>query len=444
MMYFILLVVGLLALSLAMAWRNKCKTKTSSSSSSSLRICFLHPDLGIGGAENLIVNAACVLQSHGHTIHIYTSHHDVNHCFEETREDGPLSKCITVYGDWLPRNIAGRGYAFCAWVRMLFVTLAVLYNEPYTDVFFLDQISIPIPILKCITGIPILFYCHFPDRLLCTARSTFWKKLYRMPLDYLEESSTAAASLILVNSTFTANIVKETFPSLSNQTLHVLYPPVNVQEMNTNIDAIKQDEIEDNEVIFVSLNRYERKKNIALAITSFAHLKNQMTLVRNCCTVRLIIAGGYDAQNDENIAHYKELEKLVEEHDVDGHVEFLRSISNDEKVSLILKATAIVYTPSNEHFGIVPVEAMCAGTPVIAVNSGGPKESIVHGCTGYLCEPTAEAFATAMSTLLEMPLAERQEMSQAGRVRVQEQFSLHSFGKILNEHVFNLSMNHNE
>lgn len=77
-----------------------------------LRIAFLHPDLGIGelfiqiqrimstqpdahlclyfpsvgGAERLVVDAALCLQRFGHTVHMYTSHHDKNHCFEETRD----------------------------------------------------------------------------------------------------------------------------------------------------------------------------------------------------------------------------------------------------------------------------------------------------------------------------------------------------------------------
>lgn len=80
------------------------------SGSTKLRIAFVHPDLGIGaseqlltavelmtvtydiqtgGAERLVVDAALGLQKLGHEVVIYTSHHDPNHCFDETRDGTP-------------------------------------------------------------------------------------------------------------------------------------------------------------------------------------------------------------------------------------------------------------------------------------------------------------------------------------------------------------------
>lgn len=59
-------------------------------------IVFFHPDLGIGGAERLIVDAAVGLQELGNKVTIFTSHCDPQHCFEEAR-DGmfsiPASDC---------------------------------------------------------------------------------------------------------------------------------------------------------------------------------------------------------------------------------------------------------------------------------------------------------------------------------------------------------------
>lgn len=49
-------------------------------------IVFVHPDLGIGGAERLVIDAAVGLQSQGHKVTILTSHCDPSHCFEEARD----------------------------------------------------------------------------------------------------------------------------------------------------------------------------------------------------------------------------------------------------------------------------------------------------------------------------------------------------------------------
>jgi len=49
-------------------------------------IVFLHPDLGIGGAERLVVDAAVGLQQRGHRVVIFTSHCDRGHCFDEVRD----------------------------------------------------------------------------------------------------------------------------------------------------------------------------------------------------------------------------------------------------------------------------------------------------------------------------------------------------------------------
>ena len=51
-----------------------------------LDIWFIHPDLGIGGAERLVVDAAVGLQQLGHRVTIFTSHCDKSHCFDEVKD----------------------------------------------------------------------------------------------------------------------------------------------------------------------------------------------------------------------------------------------------------------------------------------------------------------------------------------------------------------------
>ena len=52
----------------------------------SQNLVFFHPDLGIGGAERLVIDAAVGLQARGHKITIFTSHCDPGHCFDEARD----------------------------------------------------------------------------------------------------------------------------------------------------------------------------------------------------------------------------------------------------------------------------------------------------------------------------------------------------------------------
>lgn len=52
-------------------------------------VVFFHPDLGIGGAERLVIDAAVGLQNRGHKVTIFTSHCDAQHCFDEARDGKP-------------------------------------------------------------------------------------------------------------------------------------------------------------------------------------------------------------------------------------------------------------------------------------------------------------------------------------------------------------------
>jgi len=134
-----------------------------------LNVVFLHPDLGIGGAERAIIDAAMALKSRGHRVTMLTAHHDTSHCFDETR-DGRLS--VIAVGDWLPRSLFGRCRALCAYLRMIVVALyLVLFSRIPCDVVFCDQISACIPVLRCsrmhMKVLSTLFQSYF-----CTVRQS--------------------------------------------------------------------------------------------------------------------------------------------------------------------------------------------------------------------------------------------------------------------------------
>ncbi len=78
---------------------------------------------------------------------------------------------------------------------------------------------------------------------------------------------------------------------------------------------------------------------------------------------------------------------------IDGNkIEFRGEVDNQEKISL-LKGAIATLTPIrwDEPFGLVAVESMACGTPVISFNKGGHRETIVDGETGYLVENVEEA-----------------------------------------------------
>ncbi|XP_051812947.1 alpha-1,3/1,6-mannosyltransferase ALG2 isoform X1 [Acanthochromis polyacanthus] len=403
-----------------------------------VRVVFLHPDLGIGGAERLVVDAAVALKSQGCSVQIWTAHYDPAHCFSETLDPDLPVECV---GDWLPTSVFGYLHALCAYLRMIYVAfyLVFLSGVEY-DVIFCDQVSVCIPVLRLSRHRKkVLFYCHFPDQLL-TQRKSALKKLYRAPIDWMEERTTGMADMILVNSQFTAGIFRETFRSLSGVQTDVLYPSLNTRTFDqppAEAQGLEGLLPEGTSCLFLSLNRYERKKNLGLALEALAALRSGLPAGLSA-GVHLVVAGGYDDRVTENVQHYTELKELAARLHLEDCVTFLRSPSDSMKVALLRGSAAVLYTPSREHFGIVPVEAMYCCCPVIAVNSGGPLESVADGETGFLCEPTAEAFSGAMERLVRQPNL-RRDMGQAGRKRVRDKFSLQAFSDQLYGYVVTLS-----
>jgi len=405
-------------------------------------VVFLHPDLGIGGAERLVVDAAVALKTKGHSVRILTAHHDPAHCFEETR-DGTLE--VTCVGDWLPRSFFGYCYALCAYVRMIYAALYLVFvasDDLACDVVFCDQVSACIPFLKVGPNRPdkIVFYCHFPDQLL-TERTTALKKLYRAPLDKFEEVTTGMADVVLVNSKFTGSVFSQTFAGLK-VTPDVLYPSLETEifDLHEAQKGCAKDYSSSSTFNFLSVNRYSRKKNLPLAVEAFAQLKKKLQQQSEISIAkrppRLIMIGGYDSRVDENVEHLRELQDLVSDLGLEDDVTFKTSTPSSEKVELMMNGChALLYTPSGEHFGIVPLESMYAQLPVIAVDDAGPKESIANDVTGFLCPPEAEAFAEAMLKLVNGGEELNRQMGEAGRQRVKSMFSFDSFANQLNNTV---------
>lgn len=155
--------------------------------------------------------------------------------------------------------------------------------------------------------------------------------------------------------------------------------------------------------------------------------------------VHLAIAGGFDDLVSENAEYLSELRSAANKLHLSDHVTFLCNVSASDKHSLLVTSSCLLYTPDNEHFGIVPLEAMHAGCPVLAVDSGGPRETVVDGVTGFLRRPSASEFAEAMRQFVGSDGDElKRRMGEAATERVRRCFSFDSFTVQLNRIVSNL------
>lgn len=312
------------------------------------------------------------------------------------------------------------------------------------DVLVVDQLSAPVPLLRLL-GARVLFYCHFPDLLLAPHASAL-QRLYRAPVDWLEEVTTGMSDRVLVNSEFTAGVYARTFPRLARRLpAAVLYPSINLAKYDRPGEAAAERaalpaasrKAAPGRLALLSINRFERKKNVALAVRAFVLLR-ELVPREVYARAQLVLAGGYDPRVRENVEYHEELRAAAEDAglsvadypDLTAQVVFLRSFTEAQRTLLLDHCAGVVYTPANEHFGIVPVEAMYASRPVIAANSGGPLESVLHGKTGYLCPDTPAAFAEAMREVVTDPERSRR-MGERGRTHVIERFSLSAFGDTL-------------
>jgi glycosyltransferase involved in cell wall biosynthesis len=219
-------------------------------------------------------------------------------------------------------------------------------------------------------------YCHTPPRYLYglpTARD--WKKhwwgrvageLVNHFLRQVDFLSAQRVDYFIANSVNTANRIKKFY----RRDCVVVYPPV---ETSKQISDIRYPISE----YYLTGGRLARPKHIDIAVEACTKLN-----------LPLKVFGRMFADYGE------ELKKLA-----GPTIEFLGEVDEKQKAELYAGCKAFIFPAEEEDFGIMPVEAMSFGKPVIALKQGGVLETVIDGKTGTFFEqPTVESLVSKLQS----------------------------------------------
>ncbi len=272
---------------------------------------------------------------------------------------------------------------------------------------------------------PVICYCHSLQRPIYDTvyRETLLrdKPQYRLPLAFLDPAYRIATRLawrhyrrVFVNSAETRHQV-EGAGLCPPERMEVLHPGMSLEGFHPTFRY---------EPFFLYAGRIKWTKNIELAVGAFLEFKRAGS---PACDWKLVIAGDVDRHGG---AYFEKLRRLAAG---EPAIEFRRKPSDAELADLYDRCTAVLFTSLSEPWGIVVLEAMAFGKPVLAVNRCGPAESVLDGRTGFLLEPAPAAFAATMTALAARPEHAR-EMGREGLARA-AQYTWANFVDRLDEYV---------
>jgi glycosyltransferase involved in cell wall biosynthesis len=230
---------------------------------------------------------------------------------------------------------------------------------------------------------PNLYYCHTPTRAFYDLYDTFlqrqsllvsiffriWVKLHRPVSEYYLSHT----GKIVTNSKNTSKRIKKYF----HRDAEVIYPPVETSKFTCK-------EYGD---FWLSVNRLYPEKRVEIQIEAFKKIPEE----------KLVIVGGYS--KGDHAKSYAE--NIV--NNLPQNVKVLGEVSETELLDLYSRCKGFICTAMDEDFGMTPVEAMASGKPVVAVNEGGFKETVINGKTGMLVEADIRSVIEAVRFISREP-----------------------------------------
>ena len=199
----------------------------------------------------------------------------------------------------------------------------------------------------CYSHTPIRYAWDLYDEY--TSNLSGMKKwLVKKTLKYLREWDIATLDRVdyfIANSKFVAQRIEKTYA----RDAKVIYPPVNIGKFTCRVD--KDD-------FYLTASRLVPYKKTKLIVESFNDMPDK----------KLVVIGSGE--------EYEDIKKIAK-----SNIDVLGYQNDTILVEYMQKAKAFVYA-AVEDFGIVPIEAMACGTPVIALDDGGTSETVIDGVNG--------------------------------------------------------------
>lgn len=224
-----------------------------------------------------------------------------------------------------------------------------------------------------------------------------WLAEKRMPRVYRE------APIVVISESTADDLVERGF---DRARITVSHPGIDHDLCGPGPDGVGAERAADPTLVYVG--RLKRYKSVGVVLRAVARLVDRGT------AVRFVIAGRGDDR--------ERLERIVEEAGIEALVDFQGYVAEKEKVSLFRRAWANVYPSPKEGWGITNIEAAACGTPSLAADAPGLRESVLDGETGCLVPyGDVAAWAEAIGELAATP--DRVEAMGAAAVRFAARFT---------------------
>ncbi len=262
----------------------------------------------------------------------------------------------------------------------------------------------------------IICYCHTPPRYLygyATARD--WKRhrifailggIVNHFLRMVDFEVSKNVDYYIANSEEVASRIEKFY----RRKAAVIYPPVEIvnskqiQNLKSEIQNIKY---------YLTGGRLARAKHTDLIIQVCEELGIPLKVFGRGF-------GGYESKVFKSSSRKSSSLQVFK-----SKVEFLGEVSDEEKFELMRNARVFIFAGEDEDFGIVPVEAMGAGTPVIAYKSGGVRETVVEGKTGvFFDELSRESLKKAIRRFEQTKISSsdcRKQAEKFGKERFEKE-----------------------